>query len=262
MLAHLRKLVPTLAALASVVGLLRSEVYRDVDVIRAGWRANDGITLLVAVPLFLWASHRARNGSVRGRLVEIGVLHFLAYDFAFYLFGAALNVLFPVYVALVAGSFWTIVLALRELDLRDVPRSRASGVVAWMLFVALGLTTTWTAQWLVALLRTTEPGRFDLTPEFVRVVAAVDLTMLVSFLVPGALLLRKGSPWGVVIAAAVCVSGALYNLVLAGGTLVQIQMGLSGGWPMLALWCALGVGCAIAAGRLLRRPVVCFAESA
>lgn len=261
MLRRLRDIVAILAALASIVGLSRPEVYRDPELISAAWRPNDAVTLLVAVPLLLWASGRARNGSVRGRLVELGALHYLLYDYAFYLFGAELNVLFLVYAAIVTCSGWAIVLALREIDLGTVPRHRARGVAAWLLFVAAGLTATWIAQWTVAMTRTTAPGRFDVTPEFIRVVAAVDLTMMVGLLVPAAMLLRRRKVWGTVLGTMLGVSGALYNLVLAGGTIVQIRHGLAGARPMLALWIGLATGSAIATYRLLRRPAVCFAES-
>lgn len=261
MLVRLRSVVALLAALASIVGLLRPEIYRDPEVIAKAWQPNDAVTLLVAVPLLLWSSDRARNGSARGRLVELGALHYMLYDYAFYVFGAELNVLFLVYAAIVMTAGWSIVLALREIDLGTVPRHRARGVAAWMLFVAAGLTATWIAQWMVAMTRTTAPGRFDATPEFIRVVAAVDLTLMVALLVPAAMLLRRRKVWGTVLGAMLGVSGALYNLVLAGGTLVQIRMGLAGARPMLALWIALAAGSAIAAYRLLRRPVVCFEEA-
>jgi hypothetical protein len=139
MLVHMRKLVAILAMLASVIGLFRPDVYRDAEIIRAAWRPNDAVTPLVAVPLFWWSSQRARDGSVRAKLVELRVLHYFLYDFAFYLFGATLNVLFPLYAATVALAFWAIVLAIRELDL---------------------------------------------TPELLRVVAAIDSTMMVSFSSP------------------------------------------------------------------------------
>lgn len=262
MLDRLRKLVVVLAAVASVVGLLRPELYRDPEIIRAAWRPNDAVTAMIAVPLFAWSSMRARQGSIRARLVELGVLHYFAYDFAFYLFGAALNVLFPVYAVLIACSSWAIVLSTRELNLAEVPRFRARGVAAWLLIVAIGLSTTWLAQWIVALTRTTEPSRVDLTPEFVRFAAGIDLTLMVSFLLAGALLLFRRNAWGLVIGAAIGVSGALYNLVLAGSALAQMERGGSGEWPMLALWSALGIGCAFAAYRVLRRPAICFAEFA
>jgi hypothetical protein len=57
------------------------------------------------------------------------------------------------------------------------------------------------------------------------VVAGIDLTLMVSVLVPGAVWLWRRRPWGLVVATAVTVSGALYNVVLAAGTLVQIRAG-------------------------------------
>jgi hypothetical protein len=74
--------------------------YRDVEWIRATWYGNDWVTLAVAVPLMLIGRVRARAGSARGLLLWLGVMGYAAYNYAFYLFGAALNVFFPLYVAL------------------------------------------------------------------------------------------------------------------------------------------------------------------
>lgn len=239
------------ASAAALGGVLFPGVYRDEPIVAAGWRANDLVTLFLAVPLLLAALQRAMRGSMKGRLVLVGALHYLLYNDAFYLFGATLNPLLLVYAVVAALALWALVLTSRAIDLRDVEKTFANpprrSVALWMGFVALGLTVNWSAQWLVALLRTTPAGRFDLTPEFVRVVAALDLTAMVALLVPGAVLLWRRSPWGVVLAVALNVSGALYNVVLAAGTVAQIRAGLAGAWGLFALWIFLGAGCALAA---------------
>jgi hypothetical protein len=258
----LARVVAVLAAASSLAGLLWPGLYRDAEIVRAGWRANDVVTLLVAVPTLGIAGTRARAGSLAGQLVVIGALHYALYNFCFYLFGAALNPLLLVHAAIVGISLWALALALGELDLaalagrfRDPPARRVAG---WMALVSVGLATTWIAQWLIALARTSPPSRFDLTPEFVRVTAGLDLTLMVGLLAPGAILLWRGRPWGLVLATTTSVSGALYNLVLVGGTMAQIRAGLAGASALLALWLVLGAGCLACAGALLaslRRPV-------
>ncbi len=241
--------VAVLAAGASLIGLLAPDVYRDQEPIRSGWIASDAVTLFLVVPIMLVAWHRASDAAAR--LVLLGTLHYTLYGYAFYLFGATLNALLPLYAAIVACSIGALAITLSTSDAPAL-EPRARGVAAWMSFVATGLTITWIAQWLVALLRTAAPTRFDLTPEFVRTTAALDLTLMVAWLAVGAVLLWRRRVLGLVLGVALMVSGALYNVVLAAGTIVQARMGMTLALPMLGLWVALAIGCAIAAARLLR----------
>ena len=78
-------------ALQASTGLLFESQYRDVDWIRATWFGNDWVTLLVAVPLLFAGLVRAAAGSIRGLLLWLGLIGYALYNYAFYLFGAALN---------------------------------------------------------------------------------------------------------------------------------------------------------------------------
>ena len=42
---------------------------------------------------------KANSGSARGLLLWLGVIGYTAYNYGFYLFGAALNAFFPLYLA-------------------------------------------------------------------------------------------------------------------------------------------------------------------
>ena len=103
-----------------LTGLLLRDRYRDADWIRATWFGNDWVTLVVALPLMLTAAARARAGSVRGLLLWLGLLGYAVYNYAFYLFGAALNVFFPLYVASVVLAAVSLILALSTLDAGSV----------------------------------------------------------------------------------------------------------------------------------------------
>ena len=76
---------------ASLGGLVPRAPYRDNALVTGGWLGNDLVTLLVAAPLLALACVGAARGSARWTLVWLGMLDYTLYNFAFYLFGAALN---------------------------------------------------------------------------------------------------------------------------------------------------------------------------
>jgi len=105
----------------SITGLLPDQ-YRDVDWIKATWVGNDGVTLLVAVPLLLAGIVLASRGSVRGLLLWLGTVGYAAYSYAFYLFGAVLSAFFLLYVAAVVLAAVTFIVALGHLTSPACPK--------------------------------------------------------------------------------------------------------------------------------------------
>src|SRR6186997_523856 len=85
----------------AITGLAFQTAYRDVEWIRATWFGNDWVTLIVAAPLLFIGLARTAVGSVRGLLLWLGLIGYALYNYAFYLFGAALNAFFPIYVVAV-----------------------------------------------------------------------------------------------------------------------------------------------------------------
>lgn len=59
------------------------------------------VTLLVAVPLLVTGLILGSRGSRRGRLLWLAMLFSVMYSYLFYDVGAAFNVFFPAYVAIV-----------------------------------------------------------------------------------------------------------------------------------------------------------------
>jgi hypothetical protein len=70
------------------------------------------------------------------------------------------------------------------------------------------------------------------------VVFALDLTLLIPWLILGALWLMKHRPWGYVIAGILNVKGPLYTLVLAVNSILVVRAGISE-TSELPLWGAL-----------------------
>jgi hypothetical protein len=140
-----------LMTVQSALGLLLRAHYRDVEWIRATWLGNDGLTLIVAVPLLVIARAFARRGSTRGMLAWLGLLGYAAYNYAYYLFGAALNCFFPLYVVTFVVSVVTLILALSAVDAAAVaarfrPTTPVRIIGGYLAFVGLGLAAVWISE--------------------------------------------------------------------------------------------------------------------
>lgn len=240
----------TLAAMMVVqsgLGLLASGEYRDVAWITAAWWGNDLVTLLVAVPLLMVGLILSARNSVRGRLLWAGMLAYAVYNYAYYLLGAALNTFFAVYVACVLLSSVALVLVLAGLDAGVVAarfrdRTPARVIGGYFVFVAAGLSAIWLGTW-AAFAFAGRPTPVE--TEAFKLVAALDLTMMVPALGLGGWLLFRRRAWGYVISSTGGVQATLYLLVLSVNSVVAMQRGLAGG-AELPIWGGLLLMTAVA----------------
>src|SRR5215212_2329467 len=112
--------VALLALVASGGGLFWNSLYRDNTLVTAAFRGNDLITLVIAVPGLVITLLIARRGSHRARLIGLGLLAYMLYNYVFYLYGAAFNRFFLLYVALVALSVATLIVSVSNLDVDGI----------------------------------------------------------------------------------------------------------------------------------------------
>jgi hypothetical protein len=246
-------LLIALMLVQSATGLLLPHFYRDVTWIAATWYGNDWFTLVVAVPLLSYARIR-RARSRPALLLTLGVAGYAIYNYAFYVFGAALNAFFPIYLAGVALG--TAVLAEHVLVL-DLPRLAGSFSAAtpvrlvggYLVFVAAGLGFTWGAMW-VAFAFAGFPTPID--SGVFKVVAALDLLLMIPALSFGGILLWRRRPWGYVIASIAAIQGAMYLAVLTINSAVAVNRSLVPPPGELLLWTPLVVLTTGVAAVLLR----------
>ena len=255
-------LTATLAVLVLAqcsLGLLMPEVYVDPAWIKAAWFSNDLVTLVVALPFLIVTSKLARQGSPRGFLVWVGVLGYCAYNYAYYLLGVALNAFFSIYVIALGVSAVALILALSRANVAELAasfRNRAPMriVSGYLIFVGAGLACAWLATW-AAHFFTGKPT--PVAPEAFKLVAALDLSLMVPMLVTGGILLWRKQAWGYVIATIASVQGALYLAVLSTSSLVAIQRTLVKAPGEVPMWRALALLMGASAVVLVRdvRPV-------
>lgn len=245
--------VVALATVASGAGLLVEGVYRDNALIVAAFRGNDLITLALSVPLLAVALLLPPRWGTHALLLRLGMLVYALYNYVFYLYGAAFNVLFLAYVGLVGASLLALVLGASAVDpdavaSRFSPRLRARPIAAFMAAFAALLGAMWTGLSIRFLVTGEVPEAITQTGHPTGVVSATDLTILVPGLVLAAVLLWRRHPWGFVAAPAMMLKAATYGLAMIA---MSVFAGI-GADPFLPLWAALTLGCLFSAAVLLR----------
>jgi hypothetical protein len=244
--------VAALMTAQAAIAIALPGLYRDEDWALEAWRLNDIVTLALAVPLLVVALLWARRGSMRATLVWFGVLQYGLYNYAFYLFGAALNAFFLLYVALFVSSTLALILGFVGLDAGRVrgsvgERMPVRIVTGYLVFWAAALGFAWAGQWLGFVMAGRVP---EIGEEPFRLIAALDLSLVVSPLVIASWLLWRRNVWGFILAVVLLVKGVLYSLLLSAASLPLID-GEWGGDPFLPLWLVLAAGAIASLAALL-----------
>ncbi len=255
--AALTWLLAALAALASAAGLLVESLYAaDTLWASAQCRGNDLVTLAVAVPALVVSGLLARRGSTRGRLVWMGMLGYLFYGYAFYLFGMALNVLFFVYVAIFAISAYLLAAALGGTDAAAVAgrfsaKAPVRAVAGYLFFVAAFLGLMWSARVIGFMVTGTVPADIVSSGAKSAVVYAMDLAVLVPALVISAVQLWRRKAWGYVLGTVVLVKCTAYPLALLGMGAFAAQAGVESDYYLMGFWGLFALASVVIMARLL-----------
>jgi hypothetical protein len=243
---------------AALPGLLMPSLYRDNLLVASGWRGNDAVTLLVAVPLLVGARWRSRRGSLRSQLVWLGLVDYALYNCLFYLFGSAFNAAFLLYAATASLAAWALGAGLvsmvtdGHLPRLAMARQPARAIASFLLLLAAGLSVVHVGPALLFLGTGQPPAVVRAVGHPTNVIAALDLWLVVSWCVPAAWWLWRGRAWGVVLAAVITVKGAVYMAALSAATVAALRAGAAVESAQLAVWAGIGLGCLVAAVTLLR----------
>jgi hypothetical protein len=222
----------------SALGLLFPGEYRDADWIKAAWFGNDWITLLVAVPLLVLALGSARHGSRRALLLWLGVLGYAVYNYAFYTFGAALNRFFALYVLALVLAFVTVIVSLPRLDIAGLarafrPQTPVRLIGACLTAIGACLAVVWLAMWAAYVFAGVS---LPIEPEAFKLIAALDLALMVPALMFGGVLLWQRRAWGYVLASMAAIQASLYLVVLSVNSYPAIHRDAAKGEGELVIW--------------------------
>jgi len=225
----------------AALGLMFRAKYRDAEWISTTWLGNDSVTLGIVLPLLAVNLKRARAGSDRALLLWLGLLGYAIYNYAFYLFGAALNAFFPLYVTALIGSALALILALAGISASEIGRrfteyAPVRLIGGYLIVVGISLASVWFAMWAAYAFA----GRpTPIAPEVFKLVAALDCVLMVPALVGGGVLLWHRHVWGYVISAIAGIQGSLYLLVLTINSIIFVARGLAESPGEIPLWSSL-----------------------
>lgn len=202
----------------TLYGLLVEGAYRVPLGIRENLpetlRGQDLLTLLT-VPVLLWASVRARAGSLRAHIVWMALLFYVAYTYLMYVV-TPFNDVFLLYVAAIGLASYGVLNGLLRIDVTvasaafsEFPRR---GLGAFLLAVGTLFVTLWLAQILPAI-----PGELPeglIVYDIPNTVHVLDLAFVLPLMIATGVLLFRGHQVAPVLATLLLVKMTTVGLAL------------------------------------------------
>ena len=251
-------LAGVLALITSAAGIFVHGLYRDRPFAVAVWYADNWITLLIAVPAIAFALVPAARGRLSAVLILLGTAYLLLYNYAFFVFGVALNPMFIPYAAVLSFSMFALIFGLSSLDAAAIGRRfreriPARWISGFLALVALLVAWLGLTKWFLVVTAGQLPvldASFPTEADY-RVTAGIDLLLLVGPYLLGAIWLWRRRAWGYIIAVFCTIHGAILMGALATGCFATDRAGMPGSLRNLVIWIPLGVGCLASLGFLL-----------
>jgi hypothetical protein len=234
--------VAALLAVNSIVGLTYGPhgLYRPDRGTLPTFIGQDAITLLVGLPLLIASMWLTRRGSLRGLLVWLGALVYVAYSYAYYLISPEFNILYLGYILIVSMSGYCLLYLLLGIDAQAVRSQFSRGtpvrlVGGFLALMALLMTFKWVSSIVLALGTQTPPAAKDLG------VWPMDLVVAFPAMFWGGIWLWRRHPLGYVVGALLLIKAASVGLTLVVLTWLVTLWGEPPD-PMVPVYAAIGLG--------------------
>lgn len=231
-------LTALLSLAAALIGVINPDIYAKVvskDVI-PGVFGQDLMTIAASI-IIMWLVFRIKENDSRKQIVVLGILGYLFYAYGIYVIEQVYNLLYYLYMAIFALSFYSMVNGVAKIHPEVVQKVQAPRpirhVSAWFsLLVALIFNILWIVQ-LLPLLQTGDKI------ENLYSVYILDLCFIMpAFMIAGILALRK-SGLGLLLIPALFVLGFTLIFSLAVSELVKpvydLNISIKGLLPSLVL---------------------------
>jgi len=247
-----------LVAIAACAGLWWPPTYaRDSAFWAAQGMGGDAVNLAVIVPLLLLTAGFAQRGSTSARLVWMGTLVFLLYNFVIYAMAVHFNALFLVYCGILGGSSYALVGSLPSLAPADVAAAygRSAPVktmAAVLCLIGLVFAALWLREIVSALISGQTPKSIADTGLFTNPVHVLDLSFVLPGLVVTAIQLLRRREAAFVFAPVLMVFCILMTVAIAGMMVAMRLRGFAADYAMAAFFLASAAGCTVLLVRYLR----------
>ncbi len=239
-----------LMIVATLTGIFSENLYQDNLFVQSAWYGTDLITFILAMPIFLISIILYKKKTLFGLLLVFAMLFYFMYNYAFYLFSAALNDMYLIYVAIFALSFYGILLLVRKIKIEEVKESYKEstpikliggymilvGVFLGVFHIGLSLSYVFTDQVPAIVTNVAHPTN---------VIAALDLSFVVPVALLGGISLIKKQAWGYSLAVVWNFKGFIYMTALSSASVVSYINGATQSLVELVIWVPIAIGCII-----------------
>lgn len=240
-----------LLAGASLGGLLLSSAYHAETGLHAAQAVgNDAGNMFVIVPILVLVSVSALRGSLAARLMWMGILLYLVYDFLGYAFGLHFNAMFLAYCAILGLSFYALAGTLSAIQIEEPARRYAlrapvkvTAVV--LLLMSAGTAFHWLAEAVPALVAGQMPQAVRDAGQFTEPVAVLDLAFGAPACIIAAILLLRRKPLGLVLGPVLLTFLVLSSLLLVPMGISMDRRGFKAGCALYAIALGIAAGSAI-----------------
>jgi hypothetical protein len=198
----------------------------DTPLGATGFTAADVITLALAIPILVVSILMYRRGSLAGGLMMTGALSYFLYNYTSMGFGAAYNNLFLAYTLIFSASLYGLILVLLSFDLKtlpshfrpDLPRN---GIGIFLIVSGIILSLIWLVLSIVpALLASKTPIEAAYYTTFTT--GIIDIGMVAPALILGGVLIRRGTPFGYLLASTMLIFTCILGANLTAGGILQV----------------------------------------
>ncbi|MCF7931121.1 MAG: hypothetical protein K9L02_06405 [Acholeplasmataceae bacterium] len=209
------------SVLASLGGLYLNGLYQDNERFVVIWQSNDFVTLLIAAPILCFILFRSVNHlNPRLLLSWIGIIWFLFYNYAYYVFGAKFNDFYLVYLLIFTLAIPVLIYGMIDLMRFDLANNHVRKypyriIGGYLIFISLGLSIIYIMQSLSFVINDQVPSIITLSGHITSIVFSLDFSMVILFFVITALYLFKKNPIGIALAWIFNIKSAIYMLVLS-----------------------------------------------
>ena len=251
--------IALLVAITSVAGLFWPATYaRETAYSRTGGYSSDLIDLFLVLPVLLVSGVRGYRGSLPARLVWLGTLGYLLYNFAIYAFGVRFNALFLVYVATLGLCFYAyvatlglcfyaVVFSVRLIPVEQMAQTygpRVPRMTVAIVFLVLAVQTAIfeVRSDVIAIVTGKIPQNIADANQSIDFVHVLDLAFLLPALCITAILLLRRKAASYALAPALLTLLATMSIEIAIIIAVMGRKGFGTNVPMITFFVALGVG--------------------
>ncbi|MFJ5993133.1 hypothetical protein [Lentzea sp. NPDC092896] len=226
---------------ATLYGLFSDRAYRLDRTPHLESMAQDVLTLAI-VPILIWAGRHSSAGSLRGHLLWLGLLGYIAYTYLIYAFGVPHNSAFLLYIAALTLSLAALIDGIARIDVRKVPLSTHVGVGWFLIVIGLAFAGLWLSD-IVPTIGGGLPGTLNVG-ELPYPVYVADLAFALPAVIATGVALVRGHVAAPVLGAVVLVKVLTMGLAIWAMAIALLVNGQPPNWPVAGLFAVMITVCA------------------